>query len=444
MSPLFAANGAMRRTDRVPRRHDGRRARDRRQPHVSGNARHRRPRRRRRTVVADRRDLQDRRRSPGEATRYLGRIFQAASPRISPYRSRPPGRISTRRADRTWSAPAASRTSRRRSSTACSRTPSMNSSPRSASTSNGAAAARRTSAPIASPPTRRRFISAKASAICPRAWGGHGRSRSPARSATRSQARDATVTVDPDSGDVDTEFNPRVLIWGASLQYSLPYLKSAVVDLGLPDFINRLIPLVEASLQTPVSNVSTSGTVTTGTINPGVIWVGDKFQVGVEAMIPVNRQSGSNVGAIAQLHFFLDDIFPNSIGRPIFGKQAMKATSATEDRHHPRRHPASRRSACARLPRPRQSEGRQHGRHRAARIAAVVHRKTGAGLFHRRSAQCARRGGERQGAGRPAATRTELRVPLKALPPGTYSVSWRVLSVDTHRTQGNFSFRVGP
>jgi methionine-rich copper-binding protein CopC len=39
---------------------------------------------------------------------------------------------------------------------------------------------------------------------------------------------------------------------------------------------------------------------------------------------------------------------------------------------------------------------------------------------------------------------TELRVPLKALPPGTYLVSWRVLSVDTHRTQGSFTFRVGP
>ena len=31
---------------------------------------------------------------------------------------------------------------------------------------------------------------------------------------------------------------------------------------------------------------------------------------------------------------------------------------------------------------------------------------------------------------------TQLRVPLKALPPGTYKVIWRVLSVDTHRTQG--------
>jgi hypothetical protein len=38
----------------------------------------------------------------------------------------------------------------------------------------------------------------------------------------------------------------------------------------------------------------------------------------------------------------------------------------------------------------------------------------------------------------------ELRVGLKALGPGTYKVSWRVLSVDTHRTQGDFSFRVGP
>ncbi|MGB9042662.1 MAG: copper homeostasis periplasmic binding protein CopC [Pseudolabrys sp.] len=39
--------------------------------------------------------------------------------------------------------------------------------------------------------------------------------------------------------------------------------------------------------------------------------------------------------------------------------------------------------------------------------------------------------------------RTQLRVPLKALPPGSYNVIWRVLSVDTHRTQGDFTFRVG-
>ena len=40
--------------------------------------------------------------------------------------------------------------------------------------------------------------------------------------------------------------------------------------------------------------------------------------------------------------------------------------------------------------------------------------------------------------------RTQLRVPLKPLAPGTYKVIWRVLSVDTHRTQGDFTFKVGP
>jgi hypothetical protein len=39
--------------------------------------------------------------------------------------------------------------------------------------------------------------------------------------------------------------------------------------------------------------------------------------------------------------------------------------------------------------------------------------------------------------------RRQLRVSLKALPPGTYKVIWRVLSVDTHRTQGDFTFSVG-
>jgi hypothetical protein len=135
--------------------------------------------------------------------------------------------------------------------------------------------------------------------------------------------RNSTTTfgIDPDSGDptADSEFHPRVLNWGGTVQYSMPYLKSAVVDLGLPDFFNHLIPLVEATLQTPVSNTFTSGTVTTGTIQPGIIWVGNTFQVAVEALIPVNRQSGTNVGVIAQLHFFLDDIDPRGIGKPIFG-----------------------------------------------------------------------------------------------------------------------------
>ena len=37
-----------------------------------------------------------------------------------------------------------------------------------------------------------------------------------------------------------------------------------------------------------------------------------------------------------------------------------------------------------------------------------------------------------------------LRVPVKSLPAGTYTVRWHVLSVDTHTTEGNFTFHVGP
>src|SRR5258708_1367107 len=106
----------------------------------------------------------------------------------------------------------------------------------------------------------------------------------------------------------------------------MPYLKSAVVDLGLPDFINHLIPLVEATLQTPVANTLTSGTLTTGTINPGVIWVGNTFQVGVEALIPINRQSGTNAGVIAHLHFFLAALVPQGMGKPIFGNAVQPAS----------------------------------------------------------------------------------------------------------------------
>ena len=41
-----------------------------------------------------------------------------------------------------------------------------------------------------------------------------------------------------------------------------------------------------------------------------------------------------------------------------------------------------------------------------------------------------------------AASPALLRVPLKPLAPGTYRVKWRVLSVDTHVTEGDFTFRV--
>ncbi len=37
-----------------------------------------------------------------------------------------------------------------------------------------------------------------------------------------------------------------------------------------------------------------------------------------------------------------------------------------------------------------------------------------------------------------------LRISLPSLAPGRYKVIWRVLSVDTHVTEGDFTFRIAP
>jgi len=133
---------------------------------------------------------------------------------------------------------------------------------------------------------------------------------------TRSRTR--TVTVEDGEVEEEIERHPHVLQWGFALEYSLPYLTAFVRDVGLPSFVRRLIPLVEVELQTPLDRGQ--GGRTTGTVNPGIIWAGRFFQVGVEAVVPINERTGKNVGVRAMLHFFLDDLFPASFGRPLFGK----------------------------------------------------------------------------------------------------------------------------
>jgi methionine-rich copper-binding protein CopC len=55
-------------------------------------------------------------------------------------------------------------------------------------------------------------------------------------------------------------------------------------------------------------------------------------------------------------------------------------------------------------------------------------------------------GGARVDEGKPTPLndRRVLSVKLKTLPPGTYSVEWHVTSVDTHKTEGHFTFTVKP
>ncbi len=122
----------------------------------------------------------------------------------------------------------------------------------------------------------------------------------------------------PTQGMTMGNLNPTVLNWGFTLQYSLPYLNSNIGEIGGPEFVRHLVPLVEAAFQSPVGNAPIGGNITTGTVQPGVMYMGSSYQVSLEAVIPVNSASGRGVGVMGELHFFLDDIFPNSLGRPIF------------------------------------------------------------------------------------------------------------------------------
>jgi methionine-rich copper-binding protein CopC len=50
--------------------------------------------------------------------------------------------------------------------------------------------------------------------------------------------------------------------------------------------------------------------------------------------------------------------------------------------------------------------------------------------------------GARVDEGKPQVNGNMIRISLKTLSAGSYRVHWRVVSVDTHRTEGNFTFRV--
>jgi hypothetical protein len=134
---------------------------------------------------------------------------------------------------------------------------------------------------------------------------------------TSASTRTPTLNEATGAREIEIERHPNVLQWGFALEYSIIYLQEQVKDIGLRAPFDRLIPLVEFPLETPLDRGE--GGQITGTINPGLIWAGKHFQVGAEAIIPINSRTGSNVGVIAQLHFFVDDLFPHSIGRPLLG-----------------------------------------------------------------------------------------------------------------------------
>jgi hypothetical protein len=102
---------------------------------------------------------------------------------------------------------------------------------------------------------------------------------------------------------------------GLSLQYSFRYLQGQVKDLGWPEFVNQLTPVVEVAWSSPASKPTQ--TSTQYLIGVGINYTAETYAVGIEALIPGNKQTGSHLGVIAQFHLYFDDLFPNSLGKPI-------------------------------------------------------------------------------------------------------------------------------
>lgn len=124
-----------------------------------------------------------------------------------------------------------------------------------------------------------------------------------------------TKTTNPDGS-----LNQNVFNYGFAFEYSLEYLQHHVQDVGLIPPFDRMIPLVEVAFATPLNRGTTR---TTGFIQPGVIWAGQHFQIGAEAILPMNSGTGHGVGGLVQLHFFLDDLFPTTIGKPLLSDQPI-------------------------------------------------------------------------------------------------------------------------
>jgi hypothetical protein len=112
---------------------------------------------------------------------------------------------------------------------------------------------------------------------------------------------------------------------GLSLQYSMIYLASQVRDFGFPDWVNQLTPTVEMSWSSSASRPSDANTQYL--FGVGVNYTATTWATAVELLIPGNKATGSNIGVVAQFHIYLDDMFPNGIGKPLLSWFTERGTT---------------------------------------------------------------------------------------------------------------------
>ncbi|MFQ5683351.1 MAG: hypothetical protein ACE5HC_08785 [Candidatus Binatia bacterium] len=124
-------------------------------------------------------------------------------------------------------------------------------------------------------------------------------------------ANGKTVTTSMVNGELEREVERHVttISYGLAMMYSIPYLQSFIRDVGLNAPFNRLFPLVEFNFETNADRSNQGHT--NAFLNPGLLWAGKYVELELEAQVPLNGNSGKNVGVLALIHLFLDNLAPD-------------------------------------------------------------------------------------------------------------------------------------
>ena len=103
------------------------------------------------------------------------------------------------------------------------------------------------------------------------------------------------------------------LHWGFALEYSTFYLTDRFTPGRRPkeEPLHQLVPLVEFAFDSPYRQKAAA------TMNPGLAYVEDVWQLSAETIVPLNRLGGRGLGFRGQLLIFLDDFAPSIFGKPL-------------------------------------------------------------------------------------------------------------------------------
>jgi len=125
----------------------------------------------------------------------------------------------------------------------------------------------------------------------------------------------------PNTGYASGYGAPNSWSGGLTLQYSIPYLQSQIHDYGLPAAIGNLTPLLELGWSSAAASSAFRPTnaPTTFNLGTGAVWTGEFYSLSTEIIWPLNGASGHGLGIAGQFHLYFDDMFPNSLGKPLFG-----------------------------------------------------------------------------------------------------------------------------